>query len=92
MSKWTSTDLPSDNCPVCGYRVDAASTWQQASPSPGDLSVCIACASISRFDDRLRLRAMTQREIFDLHPDNRDELLLVQRGIRMLDRRRTHLR
>jgi hypothetical protein len=92
MSEWTSTDLPPDHCPVCGYRIEAASAPQQASPSPGDLAVCMACASVSRFDNRLRLHEMTQRDIFDLHPDNRDEILLVQRGIRMLDRRRTHLR
>ena len=87
-----STDLPPDNCPVCGYRVEVASTPHRVAPSPGDLSVCIACASVARFDNSLRLREMTQREIFDLHPDNRDELLLVQRGIRMLDRRKRHLR
>ena len=92
MRKWTSTGLPSDNCPVCGYRVEAASTPHRVAPFPGDLAVCIACASVSRFDDNLRLREMTQREIFDLHPANRDELLLVQRGIRMLDRRKNHLR
>ena len=93
--KWTSTDLSPDNCPVCGYRVEAASTPHQTTPSPGDITVCMACASVSRFDDDLRLRTMTQREIFDLHPDNQDEILLVQRGIRMLDRRKLkgyHLR
>lgn len=95
MSDWTDPDkpwidtlIPEDYCPFCGHKLDAASTPGGAIPNPDDISVCLSCASALRFDKSLRLRAMTQGEFADLHPDNRKEILLIQRGIRMLDRRR----
>jgi len=85
---WNTTDTPVSRCPFCGYRSEAASAPGDASPEPGHIAVCISCASVLMFDDSLQLRAMTQTEFADLHPDNRKEILLIQRGIRMLDRRR----
>jgi len=83
---WNSTDIPKSRCPFCGYRSEAASTPGDKSPEPGHIAVCISCASVLMFNEDLRLRAMTQGEFADLHPDNRDEILLIQRGVRMLDR------
>ena len=83
---WNSTDIPESRCPFCGYRSETASAPGDKSPEPGHIAVCISCASVLVFNDDLRLRAMTQAEFADLHPDNRKEILLIQRGIRMLDR------
>lgn len=95
MSKWTdpgkpwsTTDLPENRCPLCGYRVDAASAPGEASPNPGDSAVCMSCASVLVFDESLRLRKMSRDEFTGLHPESRKEISLIQRGIRMLDRRR----
>lgn len=85
---WNSTDIPESRCPFCGYRSEAASAPGDKSPEPGHVAVCISCASVLVFNDDLLLRAMTQGEFADLHPDNRKEILLIQRGIRMLDRSR----
>jgi len=92
---WTSTDIPKSRCPFCGYLSEEASAPGDASPKPGHVAVCISCASVLVFNDDLRLRAMTPTEFADLHPDSRDEISLIQRGIRMLDRRKLkgrHLR
>jgi hypothetical protein len=85
---WNSTDIPKNRCPFCGYLSEAASTPGDKSPEPGSIAVCMSCASVLVFDNDLLLRAMTQAEFADLHPDNRKEILLIQRGIRMLDRRK----
>jgi len=84
---WTTTGLPEDRCPMCDCRIEAASTPGKASPHPGDVSVCISCTSVLVFNDDLRLREMSRDEFANLHPENKSEILLVQRGIRMLDRR-----
>jgi hypothetical protein len=84
---WITTPVPEDHCPFCGHKLDAASTPNGAIPNPGDVSICLSCASALVFDKNLRLQAMSQNEFADLHPDNQKEILLIQRGIRMLDRR-----
>jgi len=92
---WAETRLPADHCPLCGYKHDAASSPTGKTPSPGDLAVCMSCATALVFGEDLRLQAMTQDEFADLHPDERKEVLRFQRAIRMLDRRQLkghHLR
>lgn len=38
--------LPPQRCPLCDHRLDAASALDSdAAPTPGDLTVCISCAS-----------------------------------------------
>lgn len=88
MSEWTDTRLPADYCPLCGYKLDAASSPTKATPDPGDCSVCLSCASALVFGDNLRLRVMTTSEIADMHPDDRKKLREFQRAVRMLDRRK----
>lgn len=57
-------------CPTCGYLVDATSfvgedgTDDHVPPMDGNVSICLACASISIFTDgvtRLRLPTVEER-------------------------------
>lgn len=60
-------DTPSP-CPVCGKNLDAATSIEkeEAVPGPGDLSICLYCATVSRFDDNLKLEQITNEEFAEL--------------------------
>lgn len=50
-------------CPVCGKAVNAATgVDHNHSPAPGDVTMCIECAHILFFDERLTLRQPTSAE------------------------------
>jgi hypothetical protein len=48
-------DTPESRCPACGCRLDAATCLgQDASPSPGDVSICYTCCTWLVYDGNLR--------------------------------------
>lgn len=52
-------------CPYCGYEFDAATSLsgnKNATPAPGDITICIACASIMMFEDYPDVRKLTEEE------------------------------
>jgi hypothetical protein len=54
-----------DACPFCGHTLDAVTAGPEspdATPEPGDYSVCIKCASLMVFGDGLKVRAPTEAE------------------------------
>lgn len=56
-------------CPYCGTATDAITSLTSKSlPQPGDVSVCIYCAGIWQFDDRLQ-------------PRDPDDDVLTDRGV-----------
>lgn len=82
---WKTTRVPKASCPYCGYKLDAVSG--KGTPSSGDLSVCLNCASPLCFTDDLKLRVLTSKEIAELHPDNQIELRQFMFVARKRDRR-----
>lgn len=60
--------LPVDHCPACGTLLDAASgvRGEDIIPGPGDLSVCIRCGQMLIFNQRLRLRKATEKDLEEL--------------------------
>lgn len=52
------------NCPSCGKLLSGATSLNEedALPSPGDISVCMDCATILKFDNDLRLVAISNEE------------------------------
>lgn len=44
-------------CPKCGYTLDAATKVEgtKGAPEPGDLTVCLGCASVLQFGPELKL-------------------------------------
>ena len=61
-----TTVLPErDACPLCGHWLDAATAGPSnpdATPKPGDITVCIQCVSVLVFDEDLRVRVPTDAE------------------------------
>jgi hypothetical protein len=73
-----------DECPYCGHKLDCATvaTGGEVRPRPGDISVCIQCASILSYDERLKLRAVDENEMGTLDADTYLEVARVQAAIR----------
>ncbi len=82
-----TTRLPESLCPYCGQRFDAATAADpnksDAVPEPGDITVCIGCASILVFNKNLTVSVPGRREI-----NVTEEIRIAQRAVRMLDRRK----
>lgn len=76
-------DVPECACPTCGHAFNDAtgfgSTAEHEQPEPGDISICIACASFLRFNDDLSLRMMTEPEVGELSDHTRSELMRMRR-------------
>jgi len=53
--------VPLAHCPQCGSPNDCASGIERR-PVPGDLSICIRCATVARFTDQMELRRLTAEE------------------------------
>jgi hypothetical protein len=62
---------PKNNCPVCGASLDAATDFKPESqgPSIGDISICIHCTTILKFDENMHTKLVTQEE-FEAFPDS----------------------
>lgn len=68
---------PISQCPKCGCRLDAAThPTEDVASTPGDISVCLRCQEILRFDDSLVLRQPSRTEL--------DEIIREQPEIRSL--------
>lgn len=80
------TPMPECSCPWCHQKLDAAMAADpsdpDATPSPGDATVCIYCAQVLVFADDLTLRAAMPGEI-PMTP----ALRRAQELVRQLDRR-----
>lgn len=73
-----------DTCPSCGRVMDAATVADSnrpASPTPGDLSVCIGCGDYLVYKDDLSLRQMTEEESKSLPPETLFELYKIRRAV-----------
>jgi hypothetical protein len=58
-------------CTSCG-RVNDAATFvgkEDEKPSPGDFCVCLNCSHVMAYDQRLRLRELTDAEVIQLAGD-----------------------
>lgn len=73
-------------CGHCGVALDRVSSKQGGSASPGALSVCFACLRLNRFDEQLRLVALTEAERAALPDETRaqiEDAVAVLRASRM---------
>jgi hypothetical protein len=87
-----TTRLTETWCPWCEHRLDAATGTDDEphSPEPGDLSICIMCASILMFDQELipqKISEDERRQILLEQPDLVEALDRAQRIVRLVDRR-----
>jgi hypothetical protein len=76
-------------CPYCGHKNNsiAAETFRnQPIPeiTPGDISICIACAEISQFDKELILIKTTPKMIREMLPEDLDTVLRYQTVVKRM--------
>jgi hypothetical protein len=63
----TETRLKPDRCPWCNYKLDAAAAVDgKGKPKPGDISLCVKCASPIQFGDNLKVKKISDAAIRDL--------------------------
>jgi hypothetical protein len=76
-----TTDLPGDRCLDCNTPLECATdALTEATPKPGDFSICFRCGHVMAFDPGLKLRALTGAEIVELAGDQRLVKLQTARG------------
>jgi hypothetical protein len=67
------------SCLHCGAPLDGASgVGVDASPDPGDITVCIYCGHIMAFADDLTMRPLTDAEAYEAAGDER--ILAIQKA------------
>jgi hypothetical protein len=67
-----TTQIERDACPFCGHQLDAVTAGPEnpdATPLPGDLTVCIQCAGLLVFDDQMKVRPPTSEEQAEMLAD-----------------------
>ncbi len=79
----------STTCPRCKMRLNATVDPKgRGMPRPGDLTICVQCGEILKFDNRLRLRPVTAEQIESLPKATAEELLEQQERFRAIRERR----
>lgn len=72
----TTTILPDDRCPTCGYVLDACTglpSNQSDRPSPGDIALCFGCGEVLFFTAEMKHAVYPKAKLPQLDP----ELILV---------------
>ena len=79
--------LPPAACPHCGALLDACTSLDgDHQPSPGDWTVCIECAGVSRWDASFNLRAPEREAFADITDSERALIENGQRAVRAMKR------
>jgi hypothetical protein len=85
--------VPPSMCPHCGYVADgamrAASDGAGREPEPGDVGVCIKCAGINRYNDKLQLEILPAGAFKELSDELRHEVMLAQRAVILMNVKRS---
>lgn len=63
--------VPLKACPWCGELRDAATSFENASPRPGDVSICAGCGGLTKFDENLELVKVEEAEFQTWEPMDR---------------------
>jgi len=65
--------VPASRCLNCKAVMNALGTADrtvEASPSPGDIALCVKCGAVMKLDEKLRLRGMSDDEMDELTADH----------------------
>jgi hypothetical protein len=80
-----TTRVPVSPCPTCRAPNDAAMDADgEARPVPGDLTVCVQCATVVVYDDELQLQLPSPDLVLDA--DTKVALDRIVRAVQLLRR------
>ncbi len=68
-------------CPACMKSLTGATSFDDATPSPGDLSICVYCMNVLQFQTDLTVRSLRADELAELPADMRAEVEKHQRTV-----------
>ena len=79
---------PACECPACGYEIDAAmaATEGTAKPKPGDLSICLACASALKFRADLTVELLSIEDFDTLTGLEQNNLFAAMQAVSRFNR------
>ena len=73
-------------CPNCGYTHNRASlmsnTADQAPPKPGDLTICLNCATVLTFDEKVNQVPISLEAFENLSEEEKTHVLKLVRAIK----------
>jgi hypothetical protein len=72
---------PTSLCPVCQARLNSVLVGKNRQVIPGDVTICVECASFLVFEDDMKLRLITEQEILDLPDEFRMAIQAVREVI-----------
>jgi hypothetical protein len=73
-----TVEVPMGKCGGCGKEMDRATAFRHdASPQPGDLTMCLECGLLHVFTDELKLKALSAEEFAALPEGLRAELTFL---------------
>ncbi len=85
MAELIDHHCPDATCPTCGHHVNGALGMTGTEPpAPGDISVCIKCASIAIYADTLALRLPSESDWEDTPPQILADLRRAQEMVMSL--------
>ena len=84
-----STAVKATSCPHCNAVLDMVTGPSGHKPSPGDLTVCLSCASVLQFNDEMVIEAMSEEEIRALPEDAQSRLAKAKYAIAQMKRERS---
>ena len=80
-----TTEMPEAHCPNCGALFTAATcVFAEKRPAPGDITLCVCCGEILRFEEGLTIRNLLPVEYAAIHPDTKAEIERVLRAHALL--------
>lgn len=83
--------IPKSKGPTCHYVMDrTAGAYEDATPRPGDISVCMKCGTPFQFDNSLNMVTLTPQELEQIRGTEAEayrELRKVQLSIDSLNKK-----
>ena len=84
-----SHEMPVAACPRCGHRLNGATNAdprEDEAPDPGDLTVCASCEAFLTYGPDMGLVALSKREVAELLPAERTNLVRARDLVRLAKR------
>lgn len=83
------TTTPKTYCKSCFHEINdhESATGEKSKPFENDLSICISCGTLSRFDKNLNLIPLTDDQIQYLYINDYKNWLTLQRASNIIKKR-----